>query len=157
MFNRGLEEKVRSAGRAFDAAGGENIVASAEQYLARLDEYLSDLNEHPAAPGHAPPQPGPSGSYEAIAATREALRGAIEQAGRERDRVSALLASFTDTTFGQAVETLNALRYKGRDTWRLRGGVVTDGRGESMNLQEAGEAALRLRREEYVAERARAG
>ncbi len=156
MFNQELEEKVRRAKRAFDAATSEDIVASGEQYLARLEEYLTDLDEHPASPSHPPPQPGPSGSYEAIAAMREALRAAIEQAERERDRVSALLNSFTETTFGEAVQTLNALKYKGRGTWRLSGGVVTDGGGESMNLEEAGEVALRLRREVYVAGRARA-
>lgn len=84
------------------------------------------------------------------------MRGAIEQAKCERDRVGTLLDSFTETTFGEAVQTLNALKYKGRDTWRLSGGVVTDGCGESMNLQEAGEVALHLRREDYVAGRARA-
>jgi hypothetical protein len=155
VFNQELEEKVRSAGRAFDAATSEDIVESGKQYLARLEEYLSELYEHPAAPGHAPPQPGPSGSYEAIAATREALRGAIEQEERERDRVGALLGSFTETTFGEAVGTLNALKYKGHDTWKLSGGVVTDGVGESLSLQEAGEIALRLRREEHVAGRSR--
>lgn len=156
MFNQELEEKVRSTRRAFDAATSVDIVASGEQYLTRLEEYLSKLYEHPAAPNHAPPQPGPSSSYEAVAAMTEAVRGVIEQTTRERDRVSALLVSFTEMTVGEAVETLNSRKYKGRDTWKLRAGVVTDGGGESMGLQEAVDAASLLRREEYIAGRARA-
>jgi hypothetical protein len=155
VFNQELEEKVRSARRAFDAATSEDIVVSGEHYLARLEEYLRDLYEHPGAPGHNL-QPAPSSSYEAVAAIKESVRNALEQAERERDRVSALLDSFIETTVGEAVETLNALKYKGRDTWKLRAGLVTDGDGESMSTDEAAEAALRLRREEYVAGRASA-
>jgi hypothetical protein len=50
VFNRELEEKVRSARRAFDAATSEDIVASGEQYLTWLEEYLTDLNEQPRLP-----------------------------------------------------------------------------------------------------------
>lgn len=153
MFNQELEEKVRSAARAFDAATSEEIIAAGKQYLARLEEYLRYLYEHPGAPGHNL-QPAPSSSFEAVAALKEAVRGAIGQAERQRARVSALLDSFTETTVGDAVETLNAQKYKGRDTWKLRAGAVTDGGGESMSIDESGEIALRLRREEYIAARA---
>lgn len=155
MFNQELEEKIRSARRAFDAATSEDIVTSGEQYLARLEEYLRYLYEHPGAPGHNL-QPAPSSSYEAVAAIKESVQNAIGQAERDRDRVSALLDSFTETTVGEAVETLNAMKYTGRDTWKLRAGVVTDGVGGSMSIGEAAEAALRLHREEYVAGRASA-
>lgn len=156
VFYRELEEELRGAGRAFEAAGSEDIVEMGEQYLARLEEYLSKLYEHPATPGHNL-QPAPSSSYEAVAAMREAVRGEIERTTAERDRVSALLYSFTEMTVGDAVETLNAQKYRGRDTWRLRAGVVTDGGGESMGIQEAVDAASLLRREEYIAGRARVG
>jgi hypothetical protein len=149
-----LEEKVWSAKRAFDEATSDDIVASGEQYLARLEEYLRYLYEHPGAPGHNL-LPAPSSSYEAVSAIKDAVRGAIDQAERARNRVSVLLDSFTEITRGAAVETLNAQKYKGRDTWRLWAGAVTDGGGESMSTDEAAEIALRLRREEYIAGQAR--
>ena len=149
MFNQELEEKVHSARLAFAAATSEDIVALGRQYLVRLEEYLSNLYEHPGAPGRNL-QPAPSSSYKAVAAIKETVRGAIEQAERERDRVSELLDSLTETTIGEAVETLNAQKYKGRNTWRLLAGAVTDGDRERMSMQEAGEVALRLRREAYV-------
>lgn len=150
-----MEEKVQSARRVFNEATSDDIVASGEQYLARLEEYLRYLYEHPGAPGHNL-QPAPSSSHEAVAAIKESVRSAIEQAGRERDRVGVLLHLFTETTLTEALGTLNAQKYKGRDTWRLRAGVVTDGDGESMSMKEARETAFRLRREEYIAGRTRA-
>lgn len=149
MFYRELEEELRGVGRAFQVAGSEDIVELGEQYLARLEEYLTKLYEHPAAPGRNT-LPSPSSSYEAVSSMREAVRGEIERTAAERDRVSALLSSFTEIRVGDAVETLNAHGYKGRVTWRLRAGVVTDGGRESMSLQQAVDAAGLLRREAYV-------
>jgi hypothetical protein len=150
VFYQELEEKVCSAGQAFEAAGSDNIVNLGEQYLACLEGYLSKLYEHPAAPGHAPPQPVSPSSYEAVASVREALRSEVDRMTAERDRVSVLVHSFKEMSVGDAVETLNAQRYKGRDTWRIRGGVVTDGGRERMSVEQAVDAAGFLRREAYV-------
>ncbi|HEY0003844.1 MAG TPA: hypothetical protein VGB17_03455 [Pyrinomonadaceae bacterium] len=58
-------------------------------------------------------------------------------------------------TIGEAMETLNNQKYKGRNSWQFGVGGITDGIGNTLSLQEAVDVASLLRREEYIAQKKR--
>lgn len=65
-----------------------------------------------------------------------------------------MLRYFTVLSGHEAVETLNRLRHKGHDGWKLNAGGARRGDGtdgDGMTVQELVDTAGRLRREEHVA------
>lgn len=151
-----LEEKLRRARLALDAATSENIVELCKQYLTLLAEYRAELYRLPGTLDLNPHSKS-SSSRPDLHTARKAIRAAIEQIIQERNRAEALLLSFTTVSGYGAVETFNSRKYKGRDDWQLSAGGVSssyDAGGQRMTIQEAVETASLLRREEYVAKNA---
>lgn len=147
-----LEAKLRQSRLALDAAPSESIVELCKKYLALLAEYRGELYRLPRAlelyiPARSSLSPAEIGDR------RKEVRTAIEQTTQERNRVAALLLSFTAVSGYEATATLNRLRHKGHDSWELRAGGVRWDESDSnrMTVQEAVEAASLLRREEHVA------
>ena len=153
MFYPELEEKVHHARRALDEATSENIIELCKRYLALLAEYRSELHKLPVTPG-INLRSGSSPSREEVDNPRKAVRDAIENTTRERNRSAALLRSFTAVSGYEAVETLNRRKYKGHDDWTLSaGGVRVSGSTDDhrMTIQEAVDTTSLLRREEHIA------
>lgn len=150
-----LEERVRSAKLALDKAASENIIELCQRYLALLNDYRAEFYEL-----HDELVLNPSlesSSRAAVQTTRTEVRTAIEQTIQERNRIEALLLSFTAVSAYGAVETFNQQKYQGRADWRLDAGGVSfsDGAGgQRMTIQGAVETASLLRREEYVSKNA---
>jgi hypothetical protein len=153
MLYQDIKETLHRARHDFETATVDNIIELGRQYLALLEKYLRELRGNPNAPGRHL-LPASSSSYEAIDGMRKVIQGEIEQAEQERDRVGAALDYFDEVSGNDIVEVFNRLKYKGRDSWKLRGFNVLDGSGDTMSIVEAARAAGRLRREEYVARRA---
>jgi hypothetical protein len=146
-----LSDKLLVAKRVFEAATSENIIEHSEKYLALLKKYYEKLYQHPGSPqGNL--QPGPSSSWETVAQIQKAVKEAIDQTVKERNRIAALLDSFIYMTGDEVIDTLNRLKYKGRDSWHFGEGGLTAG-GEMISLHEAVNTASLLRREEYVRSR----
>jgi|SRR5438105_3580561 len=158
MLPHSLQEKVRNAGRALDGATSDNIIELCKQYLALLGEYRAELYRFAEALGISQW----SGLFilEDAGNVRKAIRVAVEGVTRERNRAEALLHSFTAVSGYEAVETLNRVKYKGRDDWALSAGGAGCGGGtdgERMTVQETVDVGSRLRREEHVARSAAPG
>ena len=152
MLYPALEERLLNARLALDGATSESIIELCKKYLALLAEYRGelyrlpdtlDLNRHSKS----------SSSRAEIDGIRKEVRTAIEQTTQERNRVEALLLSFTAVSGYEATATLNRLRYRGHDSWKLRAGGVRwgDNNDSRMTVQEAVEVASLLRREEHIA------
>jgi hypothetical protein len=156
MFYPKLEAKLRHARHALEGAASENLIELCKQYLALLAEYRVELYKLPDTHGINSLSEQPLLS-EDMDKTRRAVRLAIENTTRERNRTAALLRSFTAVSGYEAVATLNSQKFKGHDDWELRaGGVKFSGGldGDRMTIQEAVETASLLRREEYIAQNA---
>src|SRR5215211_4824888 len=153
MLFPALENRLRRAAHALDAATADNIVELCRQYLALLAEYRAELYKLPGTLGINQR----SGSFltEEIADIRKTVRAALEKTTRERNRTKALLLSFISVSGYEAVETFNKQKYLGHDDWELRaGGVARFSRDlvvETMTVLEAVDVASLLRREEHVA------
>jgi hypothetical protein len=153
MLYPALEDKLRKAKVALEGATSDGVIELCKQYLALLDEYRSELYTLPRTFDLHSRQETATADAEANS-LRKAVRSAIEETTRERERAEALILSFTAISGYAAVETFNRLRYRGRDDWTLSasGASFTDGQGvQKMTMQEAVETASLLRREEYVA------
>ena len=159
MLFPALENRLRRAAHAFDAATTDNIVELCKQYLALLAEYRAELFKLPGTLGMN--QWSGSCLWEDVSNFRKAIRAAIEKTTRERNRTEALLLSFMSVSGYEAVETFNRQKYKGHDDWELRAGGVArfsrDIAGERMTVLEAVHTASLLRREEHIARGAAAG
>lgn len=146
-----LAEKVRHAKLALDGAASDNIIELCQRYLALLADYRAEFY---SLPDELDLDPRSKSSARAdVQATRKAVRTAIEQTTQERNRIEALLRSFTAVSGYEAVETFNRQKYQGRDDWQLSAGGVSfsDGAsGQRMTIQGAVETASLLRREEYI-------
>jgi hypothetical protein len=153
MLFPALEIKLRRAAQAFDAATTDNIVELCRQYLALLADYRAELYKLPRTLGVN--QWTGSFLWEDVANFRKAVRAAIEETTRERNRTEALLNSFISVSGYGAVETFNRQKYKGHDDWELRAGGVArfsrDVACERLTVLEAVNIASLLRREEHVA------
>jgi hypothetical protein len=150
-----LEEKLNHARLALKGATGENITGLCKRYLALLAEYRSKLYELQWTSRTR--QRFASSSPENPALTRRAIRAAIENTTKERNKTEMLLLSFTTVSGYEAVEIFNRTKYEGRDDWELRAsGVKSIGisGGDLMTIQEAVDIASLLRREEHVAQNA---
>lgn len=151
-----LEERLRLAQLKLDHATSENIVELCRQYLALLAEYRTELYKLPGTPGINLSAESPLSSEE-IDTARKEVRALIEQTTQKRNRITALLRSFTAVSGYEAVETLNMRKYEGHDSWELRasgvrfsGGADTD----RMTIQKAVAVASLLRREDYIIQNA---
>lgn len=153
MLSPELDEHLRQAGQALETATSENIVELCKQYLALLDECRGELYKLAGTPVVQSRMGSPS--PEEVKQNRKEVRSAIEHTTRERNRVEALLLSFTSVSGYTAVEVFNRLKYKGHDDRELRAGGVARFNGgiarESMSVQEAVDAAGLLLRDEYIA------
>ena len=153
MLFPAMENRLRRAVRAFDAATTDNVVELCRQYLALLAEYRAELYKLPGALGVN----RWSGSFlwDDVTNFKKAIRAAIEKTTQERNRTEALLLSFISVSGYEAVETFNRQRYKGHNDWELRAGGVarfsSDVACERMSVLEAVDIASLLRREEHVA------
>ena len=148
-----LEEKLDHARLALKSASVENIIDRCKRYLALLAEYRSQLFELNGTPDVRPP-PASSSSPKQLAA-RKAIRAAIENTTRERNRTEMLLLSITTVSGYEAVEIFNTRKFAGHADWELRGsGVMFTGSSahDLMTIQEAVDVASMLRRQEHVAQ-----
>ena len=155
MLSPKLEEKLRTARLALDGATSESIIELCKQYLSLLAEYRAELYRLPDTLELNPRSK--SSAREDVDDTRKTVRAAIEQTTYERNRVEALLLSFTAVSGYRAVETFNRQKYKGRDDWKLSAGGVSfndDTGGQRMTIQAAVDTASLLRREKHVAKNA---
>ncbi len=153
MLNLESEEKLYDAKHALDTATTENVVNICKDYLAALAQYRSELYELAGTP-RINLQAGSSSSPGDVSSARKIVRVAIENTTQERNRIEALLRSFTAVSGYEAAETLNRRKYKNSDQWEVKaGGVKTnDSVADSrMTIQEAVDMASVLRREEYLA------
>ena len=151
-----LEEQLRKARLALDAASSDSIVELCKQYLALLAEYRAELyklpdtlqlNRHPKA----------SAARAEVSDIRKEVRAAIEATTSEREWAEGLILWFTAVSGYGAVETLNRGRFRGHDNGEWRAGGVRRRGGtdaERMTVQDAVDAASLLRREEYIAQTA---
>ncbi|HEV2763928.1 MAG TPA: hypothetical protein VGV38_13180 [Pyrinomonadaceae bacterium] len=147
-----MEDKLRVARLALDGASSENVVEICEQYLALLDAYRAELYKLPDALD-LNLRAAPSSSRQGVIENRSAVRAAIETTTRERRAAEELLKSFTELSGYEAVETLNRLKHKGRDDWKLNAGGARYGDDVDdriTTVQEVIDTACLLRREEYV-------
>src|ERR1051325_9130247 len=138
MLYPALEERLLNARLALDGATSESIIELCKKYLALLAVYraalyrlpdMLDLNRHSKS----------SSSRAEVEGIRKEVRTAIEQTTRERNRTEALLLSFTSVSGYEATATLNRLKHKGHDDWKLRAGGVRwgDNNDNRMTVQEA--------------------
>ena len=145
-----LEEKLQASKQALNTATSENIIELCKQHLALLAEYRIELYKLKDLPG-VRQQSAPSLSVP----DRKAILEAIQTTTHERNRIQALLLSFTTVSGYEAVEIFNRRSYEGHDDWELRasgvrfhGGDISD----LMTIQEAVDRASLLRRQDYVAQ-----
>lgn len=155
MLSPELEEKLRRARLALDGAASDNIIELCKQYLTLLALYRAELYKLPDTL-ELDPRSRSSSTREDVSGARKAVRAAIEHTTQERNQTETLLLSFTAVSGYEAAETLNTGKYKGQDTWELRGGRVGcgDSPDKRMSVQEAVETASLLRREAHIAKTA---
>lgn len=148
-----LEEKLNHASQALKRASVENIIDRCKQYLVLLSQYRSQLFELNGTPDVRLPPASSSSPKQLVA--RRAIRAAIENTTRERNRTEMLLLSITTVSAYEAVAIFNTRKFAGQTDWELRGGGVKS-RGSSthdlMTIREAVDIAGMLRREEHVAQ-----
>lgn len=151
-----LEEKLDQARNALKEADSENINELCKQYLATLGEYRAKLYELQGT-STAPLKSASSSSCLDIAETRKAIRAAIENTTKERNRTEVLLLSFTTLSGYEAVAILNKRKYKGHGDWEQRSGGIKFNDGtvlDLMTIQQAVDTASLLLREDHIARNA---
>jgi hypothetical protein len=147
-----LEENLRRNKLAVEQAGCENVVELCRKYLRLLTEYRDELYKFRGTPEINSYQGDLS--KEKVDRLRKEIRFAVTSATEERNRIEALVKSFTVISGYEAIETLNRQKYKGHGSWNLKAGGVKFGDeadADKMTVLEAVETAGKLRREEYVA------
>ena len=147
-----LEERLHHASNALKRATSENVIELCKQYLVLLAEYRSKLYELKGTSG-IDQQSVSSSSRGDVSNTRKALRAAIENTTRERNRTEMLLLSFTTVSGYEAVEIFNRREYEGHDDWVLRAsGLKSAGSSDDdvMTIEEAVNIASLIRREEQI-------
>ncbi len=152
MLNLESEEKLYDAKHALDTATTENVIELCKEYLAALAQYRSELYELAGTP-RINLQTKSSPESRDVDSARKAVRVAIEDTTQERNRIEALLLSFTVVSGYGAVETLNRRKHKNSDQWEVKAGGVraNDSVADSkMTIQEAVDTASVLRRKEYL-------
>ncbi len=171
MLFPALEERVTKAALAIDEATSENIVELCQRYLELLNEYRRELLMLPTLLD-LDLKPTSSSSPEDVQTNRNTVRQTVENTTQERNRIEALLRSFTAVSGYEAVKTLNTRKYQGHTDWELKasgvrsasssrlpgearltgGGSNHDPDTEILSIPDAVAAASLLRREAYLAE-----
>jgi hypothetical protein len=147
-----INEDVIGAERAFDKATVDDLVDLCRKYLAALGVYRDRLFDLRGIPEIDLKNSTPDGRA-AVEKTREMVRNALASTSEKRNRIEALLNSFTSISGYDAANTFNQFKYKGFDSWEPYSGgtrlkYVYSDRG--LNMQETIETASLLRREAYL-------
>lgn len=147
-----INEDVIDAEAALDKATVEDLVELCRNYLAVLGQYRDRLFDLRGIP-ELNLKESTAERREAVEKTREMVRSALAATSEKRNRIEALLNSFTSISGYDAAATLNQLKYKGFNSWEPYSGgtrlkYVYDDKGLSM--QETIETASLLRREAYL-------
>ncbi len=166
MLFPALEERVSKAALAIAEASSETIIERCQRYLELLNEYRRELLMLPTTL-ELDPRATSSSSPEEIGTNRKTVRLTVENTTQERNRIEALLRSFTAVSGYEAVETLNSRKYQGHADWELKASGVrsassvnssngnpssTNSNGEILSIQDAVATASLLRREAYLAQ-----
>lgn len=159
MLFPALAERVSNAGLAIDQANSETLVELCQKYLELLNEYRRELLMLPSALDLDPKAPSAS-SPEQVNTNRKTVRLTVENTTQERNRIEALLRSFTAVSGYEAVETLNSRKYQGHADWELKASGVRPASGDSASTLEAAALSIHdavataslLRREAYLAQ-----
>jgi hypothetical protein len=147
-----INEDVMGAERAFDKATAEDLVDLCRNYLAALGAYRDRLFDLRGVP-EIDLKNSTADGRAAVEKAREMVRNALEITTEKRNRIEALLNSFTTISGYDAAATLNKLKYKGFDSWEPYSGgarlkyVYGD---KGLSMQETIETASLLRREAYL-------
>jgi len=155
IINLLINESLLDAELALSKATSDNIVELCRNYIRLLTEYRDRLYELRGIPEINLAQTSLLGR-ELIEQARKAVRAAVEITVRERNQTESLLESFTSISGYEATETFNQLKYKGFDSWELRGGGIRPKNGaddEPIRIEEAVDLAGGLRRAAYVADK----
>ena len=127
----------------------DDVVAHAEAYLMLLEEQIARLRDLRGIPRNGDAMQSPF-AMELVEQIRGAMRSAIEHATNERNRIEALISSFTMVSGWSAVDTFNLLAYRNACDWQLIGTHVRNSsKGANMSVTDAVMEAKRLRREAY--------
>ena len=143
---------MRCAKQNVEAAVSTNIIERCQKYLSLLTAYRDELYKFRGTPEIDRYQKSLL-AREAIDNVRKEIRAAVETATRERNKIEALLKSFTAISGYEALETLNRCQYKGFNNWELKAGGVKHLSGteaDKISIQEAVVIASLLRRSEYL-------
>lgn len=155
MQNKQLEERMSCAKQLLELATSENIIERCQQYLVLLSDYLNELYKFRGTPEINKNEQSPL-LRSAIEKVRKEIRASVEAITGERNRIEALLKSFTAISGYDALETFNQSCYKGFNDWELKAGGIRFGGGaeaDKISIQEAVVTASLLRRENYVTRR----
>ena len=150
IINLLINEDLLKAELALEKASTDNILNLGLSYLEKLKEYREHLYQLGDLPDISFAHQSRLGR-ELIEQSRKAVRAAIEVTINERNRVEALVDSFTLINGWDAAMTFNRLKYKDSTDWELAGAEVRIAtNGERMSVTEAVATAGKLRREAYV-------
>jgi hypothetical protein len=145
-----INEDLLFAQTAFERAEAGDVVELAGIYLGLLKAYRDQLRTLGGMP-QLDYAMRSAIAKELVEQSRNAVRSAIETTTSERNRVEALLESFTLITGWEAAITLNELRYGNADDWELIGSDVrSPSTNEHLTVQEAVVVAGDLRRKAYT-------
>jgi len=148
-----INEELLNAEAALVQANSDELLAACRKYLKLLNEYRDQLHNLGGIPEMNISEQSRLGR-ELVEQSRKAIRAAAEAAISERNKVEGLIDSFTLVNAWDAADTFNRLRHKGSDKWEMTGSrVCISGNGESMNVPDAVETAIRLRREVYASDK----
>ena len=151
-----LEQKLEASKLAVNRATSGTIITQCKAHLALLAEYRSRLYEL-EVPGVRQESASTGLTEEML--DRKAIREAIETTTHERNRTQVLLLSFTTVSGYEAVEIFNERKYQGHEDWELQAGGVRfhdADNSDLMTIREAVNLASLLRRDNYIAQNARA-
>ncbi|MGD9587639.1 MAG: hypothetical protein AB7Q37_10515 [Pyrinomonadaceae bacterium] len=145
-----INEDLLKAELSLENATADDVVELGKNYLEKLKEYRDQLHQLGGIPEIKLAEESRLGR-ELIEQSRKAVRSAIEVTTNERNRVEALIDSFTLINGWDAAATFNRLKHKDATDWELVGAEVRiASNGERMSVQEAVETAGQLRREAYI-------
>lgn len=150
LVNILINEDLLFAQTAFERAEAGDIVELAGIYLGLLKAYRDQLRSLGGIP-QLDYAMRSAIAKELVEQSRSAVRSAIETTTSERNRVEALLESFTLISGWEAAITLNEMRYDNTDDWALVGSDVrSELTNEHLSVQEAVAVAGALRRKAYA-------
>ena len=148
-----VNENLHDAELAFNQATVETIVQRCREYLSLLSAYREKLYKLRGTPEICLHQPSMV-ARELVEQTRKAIRTSLEVTTKERNKIEALLKSFTSISGYEAADTFNRLKYRGLENWERKAGGIrsnNDTDDTLFSIQEAVDIAGNLRRDAYIA------